>query len=108
MMSKKEDREVKSVWEELELGLGGGKKFRILVHLALNPNKTFTKYALAKATGLRTPSIDRYLKTLVNLGWVKENKFKPKTYQINLDNEIIMVLLDFFRRMINIRRPRIL
>jgi len=107
-MSKREEKEVKSIWEELELGLGGGKKFRVLVHLALNPNKTFTRYALVKATGLRTPSIDRYLKTLVNLGWVKENKYKPKTYQINLDNEVIMALLDFFKEMISIRRLKIL
>ncbi|MEM1586716.1 MAG: hypothetical protein QXX99_00455 [Candidatus Bathyarchaeia archaeon] len=45
----------RGILEELELGFGGGKKFRVLVHLALNPDKAFTKYALAKATGLRTP-----------------------------------------------------
>ncbi len=92
-------REKMSIWEELELGLGGGKKFRVLVHLIMNPEKAFTKYALAKATGLRTPSIERRLKTLVDLGWVKEFKFKPKTYQINLENETVKALLEFFREL---------
>ena len=92
-------REKRSIWEELELGLGGGKKFRVLVHLLLNPDKAFTKYALTKATGLRTPSIERRLKTLVDLGWVRENKFKPRTYQINLENEIVKLLLDFFQKL---------
>lgn len=81
--------------EDLELGLGGGKKFRVLVHLALNPDKAFTKYALAKATGLRTPSIDRYLKTLVKIGWIKENQFEPRTYQINIENRIVKILVEF-------------
>ncbi|MEM1606781.1 MAG: winged helix-turn-helix domain-containing protein [Candidatus Bathyarchaeia archaeon] len=96
MDERKERRKVtEDVWRELELGLGGGKRLRVLIHLALNPDKAFTKYALAKHTGLRTPSVDRRLKILVELGWVKENKFKPKTYQINLENETVKALLDF-------------
>lgn len=88
----------RSVWEELELGLGGGKKIMVLIHLALNPEKAFTKYAIAKATGLRTPSIDRRLKTLVEIGWVKENQYKPKTYQINLENETVRALIEFINK----------
>ncbi|MBS7653468.1 MAG: helix-turn-helix domain-containing protein [Candidatus Bathyarchaeia archaeon] len=94
----------RTVWDELELGLGCGKGFRVLLHLILNPNKAFTKYSLAKLTGLRTPSVDRRLKTLVDLGWVKENKFKPKTYEINLENEIVRELMGFLNKM---RRARI-
>ncbi|MBS7604925.1 MAG: hypothetical protein QXR84_02115 [Candidatus Bathyarchaeia archaeon] len=85
----------KDALEELELGLGGGKKFRVLVYLALNPDKAFTKYALTKATGLRTPSIDRYLKTLVKIGWIKENQCEPRTYQINLENKTAKILIEF-------------
>lgn len=51
-MKKKDDK--KSIWEELELGLGRGK-FEVLARLALNPEKAFTKYSLAKATGLKIP-----------------------------------------------------
>ncbi|MEM1581001.1 MAG: hypothetical protein QXK89_00610 [Candidatus Bathyarchaeia archaeon] len=98
-MKEKEGKGKRDIWQELELGLGGGRKFRILVCLALNPNKAFTKYALTKATGLRTPSIEKQLKTLMELGWVKENEFKPKTYQINPENEVVIALLDFFQRL---------
>lgn len=86
------------IWEEIETGLGVGKRFRVLVHLALNPEKAFTKYALAKITGLRTPSIDRRLKTLVEIGWVRENQYKPKTYQINLENETVKIIVEFLRK----------
>ncbi|MEM1562329.1 MAG: helix-turn-helix domain-containing protein [Candidatus Bathyarchaeia archaeon] len=89
-----------SMWEEVEAGLGVGKRFRVLAHLALNPEKAFTKYALAKITGLRTPSIDRRLKTLVEIGWVKENQYKPKTYQINLENEIVKIIVEFLRKIL--------
>lgn len=88
-------KKIENIWEELELGLGGGKRLRILIYLALNPDKAFTKYALSKYTGLRTPSVDRRLRALVELGWVKENEFKPKTYQINLENETVKAFLDF-------------
>lgn len=95
-MMKKEAK--RNIWEELELGFGGGKKFRILIQLALNPDKAFTKYALAKSTGLRTPSVERRLETLVKIGWVKENQYKPKTYQINMENETVKILVEFFQK----------
>ncbi|MBS7633894.1 MarR family transcriptional regulator [Candidatus Bathyarchaeota archaeon] len=100
MRAKEKER---TVWDELELGLGCGKGFRVLLYLILNPNKTFTKYYLAKLTGLRTPSVDRRLKTLVDLGWVKENRFKPKTYEINLENEIVRELMGFLNKMLRAR-----
>lgn len=88
----------RTIWEELELGLGCGRGFRVLLNLVLNPNKAFTKYSLAKVTGLRTPSIDRRLKILVELGWVRVNEFKPKTYQINLENQMVKHLMLFFQQ----------
>lgn len=103
-MKKKE----RTIWEELESGLGCGRGFRVLLHLVLNPDKAFTKYSLAKLTGLRTPSVDRRLKVLVELGWVKVNEFKPKTYQVNLENQIVKRLMLFFWEMEigrKVRRP---
>ncbi len=93
-MSKKD----LSVWDELELGLGGGSKFRVVRELLSKPNEAFTKYALVKATGLRTPSVESQLKTLLKLGWVKEYAFTPKTYQVNLENEVVQQLLEVFQR----------
>ena len=93
-MSKKD----LSVWDELELGLGGGSKFRVVRELLSKQNEAFTKYALVKATGLRTPSVESQLKTLLKLGWVKEYAFTPKTYQVNLENEVVLQLLEVFQR----------
>ncbi len=88
----------RSVWKQLELGFGGGSKFRVLLHLALNPKEAFTKYALVKATGLRTPSVESQLKTLVELGWAKEYSFTPKTYQVNAESEIVKLILELLQR----------
>jgi len=37
-----------NIWKELELGLGSGAKFRILLFIILNPKWKFTKYMLVK------------------------------------------------------------
>lgn len=89
----------RNIWQELELGFGGGSKFRVLLHLALNPKETFTKYALVKATGLRTPSVESQLRTLRQLDWAKEYPFTPKTYQINPENETTRHIINLFQRL---------
>jgi len=94
----------RNLWKKLEDGFGGGSKFRILLHLALHPEEAYTKYALVKATGLRTPSVGEQLKTLVEMGWVKEYPFMPKTYQINTNNEIVECFLEFLRKIKHIDR----
>ncbi|MCD6089777.1 helix-turn-helix domain-containing protein [Candidatus Bathyarchaeota archaeon] len=93
----------RNIWRELEVGFGGGSKFRILLHLALHPREAHTKYSLVRATGLRTPTVGEYLKTLVELGWVKEYPFTPRTYQINADHAIIRCFIDFLEKIKNIR-----
>jgi len=90
--------EKRPLWGELEKGFGGGRKFRILLHLALHPEETYTKYGLVKATGMRTPSVGEHLKTLVEIGWVKEYPFTPRTYQINMDHEIVKYFLEFLEK----------
>ncbi len=88
-----------TIWDELELGFGGGSKFRVLLQMLLNPNETFTKYALVKGTGMRTPSVESQLKVLLKLGWVKEYAFTPKTYQINLENKVVQQISEVFEKM---------
>jgi len=92
-MNRKRD-----LWRELEEGFGGGSRFRILLHLALHPEEAHTKYALVKATGVRTPSVGEQLKTLVEMRWVKEYPFTPKTYQINMDHEIVKCFVEFLEK----------
>ncbi len=93
----------RTIWEELESGFGGGGQFRVLLHLALKPDEVFTKYALVKATGLRTPSVNSQLKTLLELNWVTKYPFTPTTYQINTDNQVIKHLLEFFGKIRHVR-----
>jgi len=57
----------RGLWKELELGLGGGAKFRILLCMLLNPKEKFTKYSIVKATGLRTPNINEQLNSLIEI-----------------------------------------
>lgn len=85
----------KVIWNELELGFGGCSKFRVFLQFIINPKETFTRYALVKATGLRTPSVSKQLNILIDLGWIKEYHFTPKTYQINLKNKVVNNLLEF-------------
>jgi len=94
----------RSIWEVLEMGFGSGTKFRVLTHLILNSEEALTKYALAKATGLKTSSVENHLRTLLELDWVKEYPFTPKTYQINLENEVVLQILDFFQKVKRFKR----
>jgi hypothetical protein len=91
------------IWDELELGLGGGSKFRVVRELLQKPNEVFTKYALVKATGLRTPSVESQLKALLKLGWIKEYAFTPKTYQVNLKNEVVQQLFEVFQKIRHVK-----
>ena len=92
-----------TIWDELELGFGGGSKFRILLQMLLNPNETFTKYALVRATGMQTPSVESQLKVLLKIGWIKEYAFTPKTYQINLANDVVKEISEVFQKIRVIR-----
>ena len=91
-----------NIWEELELGLGGGAMFRVILTLTLKPNDSFTKYALVKATGLRTPDITSQLKTLLELGWIMEDNGTALTltsYRTNLENKVVKIISDLVRNM---------
>jgi len=55
----------------------------------------FTKYLLVKSTGLRTPEVDKQLKLLIELGWVKKDlatPFSDASYIVDLDNELVKQL----------------
>ena len=82
------------VWDDLEVGLGCGAQFRVLLHLVLKPEEAFTKYGLVKATGLRTPAVTQHLERLVELSWAKKHNSSPATYQVNLENETAKLIHD--------------
>lgn len=66
--------------------------------MLLNPEETFTKYSLTKATGLKTQIVEDHLKVLVELGWVKKYPYTPTTYQVNLEDEVVKHLYNLFSK----------
>lgn len=85
------------MWKKVEEGLGSIGKLRILRVLLEESNEAFTKYGLEKATGLKPVDLRANLKSLVNLGWVKEYLYQPRTYKISLENEVVKHISKFFR-----------
>jgi len=88
-----------SVWEEVEEGLGGVGKIRILRIMTERPDEYFTKYMLEKSTGLKPLDVRRSLKALVELGWVKEYPCDPKTYRVNMENEAVKAVAELFKKL---------
>jgi len=89
----------KTIWDELEAGLGSGAQFRLLLHLALKPEEAYTKYGLVKATGLRTPAVTQHLERLVELSWAKKHNSSPASYRINLENETVKLIHNLFSKL---------
>ena len=86
-----------SIVEEVEKGIGNPIKLRILRVLAMNPSQALTKYELEKKTYAKPVSLRRHLKDLIALGWVEELPYTPRRYQLNMRNETLKNLLEFFK-----------
>lgn len=84
--------------DEVEAGLGSVGRLRILKKMIEKPKEYFTKYALEQATGVKPVSVRSDLMVLVELDWVREYSNDPKTYKINMENDVVKVIADFFRK----------
>ena len=83
---------------EVEKGLGGAGKLKILRLLMKSPNHTFTRYEIGKTVPNDPISIRRNLKTLVQMNWVTNYQVQHlNKYSINLENEVVKRLADFLR-----------
>ncbi|MEM2889082.1 MAG: MarR family transcriptional regulator [Candidatus Bathyarchaeia archaeon] len=96
------NRRLKTVFDELEAGLGCGAQFRVLLHLALHPDEAFTAYGLVRATGLRTPDVNEQLRRLVELGWAERHGSSPAMYRLRLENEVVQLIRGF---LLELKRP---
>jgi hypothetical protein len=85
-------------WDTIEKGLGSVGKLKLLRVMLEKPEKAFTKYGLEKATGLKPINVRTNLRILVEIKWVKEYVYKPRTYKINLENRIVEHLSEFLRK----------
>lgn len=83
---------------EVEKGLGGVGKLKILQLLMKSPKHAFTRYEIGKTVPNDPTSIRRNLKTLVQMNWVTNYHIQHLSkYSINLENEVVKRLADFLR-----------
>ena len=85
-------------WKEVEIGLGSIGRLRILREMIEKSDEYFTKYTLEKKTGLKPVDVRSNLKILTDLDWVKEYAYDPKTYKVDMDNEAVRLIAEFFRK----------
>ena len=82
--------------EIIEIGLGSIGKVKILRALA-EENKMATIYLLHKKTGLKREDIKGNLDDLVKIGWVREAKYANALYGLDLENDFVVRLVQFFK-----------
>ena len=87
------------LWSEAEAGLGSAGRIRILRHLIEHPNRQYTNYGLRMPTGLASDEISRQMQILVDLGWVEEFAREPRTYKVNMENEVVERIAEFFHKL---------
>ncbi|MEM4576233.1 MAG: hypothetical protein QW701_02080 [Candidatus Nezhaarchaeales archaeon] len=82
----------------IEVALGSVGRLRILKCL-LSASRPLTKYAIEKATGLKSVDVKRDLEKLTSIGWltVLKNPRSPDKYVVNRSLEEIKALEAFFR-----------
>jgi hypothetical protein len=84
---------------EIEKGLTGVGKLKIVRLLMERPDHAFTKYEIGKKVSNDPLSIRNDLETLVQINWVSEFKVQHlNKYSINLDNALVRSLADFLRK----------
>lgn len=86
-------------WREVETALGSVGRLRVLREMIKKPYEYFTKYGLEKATGLKPVDLRSDLKVLVDLDWVREYAYDPKTYRINTEHEIVKHVAELFLKL---------
>ena len=81
---------------EVEKGLSGAGKLKILRLLLRSPDHAFTRYAIGKKVPIDPVSIRNDLKTLVQINWVTSFQVHHLSkYSINLENEVVKRLNEF-------------
>jgi len=89
----------KELREEIEKAICSISTFRVLAELAKHPTKTYTKYALSKATMLDAKDVSNAIKKLLEINWIEEvNLGSIKVYKINLNNDKVRILTEFLRK----------
>jgi hypothetical protein len=88
----------RKIERDVEKGLGGAGRLKILRLLLQNPDHAFTRYEIGKTVPNDPVSIRNDLTTLVRIDWVTPfNVQHLNKYVINLENEVVKRLANFLR-----------
>jgi Fe2+ or Zn2+ uptake regulation protein len=88
----------RDVKRDIEKGLGGAGRLKILRLLLQNPDHAFTRYEIGKTVPNDPVSIRNDLKTLVQINWVTPfTVHHLNKYTINREHEVVQRLADFLR-----------
>ncbi len=88
----------REVDDDVEQGLGGAGKLKILRLLLQSPNHAFTRYEIGKTVPNDAISIRNDLQTLVQLNWVTAlQEHHLLKYVINREHEVVKRLAAFFK-----------
>jgi len=89
-------RRNRNLERDVERGLSGAGKLKILRLLLQRPDDAFTRYAIGKKVPLDPVSIRNDLKTLVQIAWVTNVQVHHLSkYSINLENDVVKRLNEF-------------
>ena len=100
-MSKKPRKEIGDISQQIEEGLGGAARLRILRVLAKKPSQAnaLTKYKISTLTGLKAKDVNRHLNKLVETRWVQCIQMQDlKKFKLNPENPNIYYLTVFFTK----------
>jgi hypothetical protein len=100
-MSKKPRERSGDISQQIEEGLGGEARLRILKVLSKTPSraKALTKYKISILTGLKAKDVDRHLNRLVETRWVQCIQMNDlKEFKLNSENPNVSYLVDFFTK----------
>jgi Fe2+ or Zn2+ uptake regulation protein len=92
-MERKRDIE-----RDVEKGLGGAGRLRILRLLLQKHDHAFTRYEIGKTVPNDPVSIRNDLQNLVQINWVTRFQVQHLSkYSINVENDVVKRLADFFK-----------
>lgn len=83
--------------EELEVILGRLMYLKVIKELA-KAEEPLTKYKIIMRTGLKATDVNRILKNLIKINWVKELDYTPRRYMLNFDKPLVKDFINFLKK----------
>ncbi|MBC7091402.1 MAG: hypothetical protein H5T50_05770 [Nitrososphaeria archaeon] len=92
----------KKTLETLTKMLGSEGKIKVLWTLYKNQKTAQTAYMILKQTGLKRSGLNKILKNFIETGIIKKEDYTVKKYRLNIEDEKVKELIEFFKKIENI------